>query len=113
MNVSVLQQWVVRPTNGADTNGGGFVQGSSGTDWSQQNAAQYALTGMSATSSGPNITTSSASNDMVGNIIQITGGTNFTTGFYQIISVNVNLSITVDRTVVTGTATGGTGNIGG
>ena len=29
---------------GSDTNGGGFVTGAAGTDWSQQDAAQYSVT---------------------------------------------------------------------
>ena len=40
---SVLIHWDCRST-GSDTNGGGFKQGASGTDFSQQAAAQYALT---------------------------------------------------------------------
>ncbi len=73
--------WEVR-SGGSDTlNGGGFKTGASGTDYSQQNSAQYTLT--NATTSGADVTIahSSASTDMVGNICQITAGTNFTTGF--------------------------------
>ena len=103
----------VRPTNGVDTNGGAFIPGSSGTDYSQQNAAQYALTGLTTAAANAIILSASASADMVGNLIQITGGTNFTTGQYQIVSVSVGVSITVDRNVTSAAGAAGTGNIGG
>lgn len=112
MALSALTQWEVR-TLGSATNGGGFVAGASGTDWSQQNSAQYALTTLTTSGANAVILTALASADMVGNIIQITGGTNFTTGFFQILSVSVGVSITCDRNVATGVGAAGTANIGG
>ena len=50
---------------------------------------------------------------MKDNIINITGGTNFTTGHYQIISVVVGVSVTVDRNCTTAAGAAGTANIGG
>jgi hypothetical protein len=35
-------------TTGVDTNGGGFVTGATGTDFSQQNAAQYSGTNLAS-----------------------------------------------------------------
>jgi hypothetical protein len=112
MALSGSTVWEVR-TAGSDTNGGGFVTGASGTDWSQQDAVKYALTGLTTAAANAIISTASASADMVGNIIQITSGTNFTAGFYQIISVSAGVSITVDRNCTTAAGAAGVGNIGG
>jgi hypothetical protein len=105
--------WEVRPSAGSDTNGGGFVPGSSGTDWSQQNAAQYALTN-GVTNGTTTIATVSATADMVGNIAYVTGGTgSVVAAWYQIISASVGVSITVDRSTGLTAGTGVTINIGG
>jgi hypothetical protein len=40
MAISAYTTWEVRAT-GNDSNGGGFVTGSTGTDYSQQDASQY------------------------------------------------------------------------
>ena len=109
----VATVWEVRPTVGADTNGGGFVTGSSGTDWTQQNAAQYALTN-GVTNGTTTVATVSASADMVGNIAYIAGGTgSITAGWYQIVSQSTGVSITVDRSTGLTAGTGVTINIGG
>jgi len=115
MAIAATCVWEVRPTNGVDTNSGGFVPGqaSPGTDWSQQNAAQYALSGLTSSAANAVILTASAAADMKDNIINVTGGTNATTGHYQIISVVVGVSITVDRNWCTGAVASGTANIGG
>lgn len=107
--------WEVRPATGSDTNGGGFVAGASGTDYSQQDAAQLtftdlvidAVTNTKISSSGNPISSSH-----VGNTINITGGTGFTTGRYQVISVAAGVA-TMDRAVGTTGSTGGTGKLGG
>jgi hypothetical protein len=105
--------WEVRPTVGNDNNGGGFVPGSGGTDFSQQTSPQYALTGIASAGAGATVLYSGAASVMVGNISQVVSGTNFTTGFFQIISVNVGVSITFDRSVCTGIGASGVINIGG
>ena len=104
--------WEVRQ-GGSDSSGGGYKTGASGTDFTQQDAAQYALTGLTTAAANAIILTASAAADMVGNVIQITSGTNFTVGFYEITSVSVGVSITVDRNCTTAAGTGGVGNIGG
>ncbi len=67
-------------TSGNDNNGGGFVTGASGSDFSQQDSAQATTT----TSSVVNSTTTiidvdsgdyTCTDNDVGNIINITGGT--------------------------------------
>lgn len=100
-------------TGGSDNNGGGFATGASGTDYSQQAAAQYALT--TVTTSGINNVClySGASADMVGNVLQIISGTNFTPGMYPIQSVVVGVSFTLDRNCTTASGSGGVMNIGG
>lgn len=100
-------------TTGSDTNGAGYKTGATGTDYSQQNAAQYALTGLTTAAANAIILTASASADMVGNCIQITGGTNFIVGTYEITSVSVGVSITVDRNCTSAAGALGVGNIGG
>lgn len=104
--------WEVR-TTGADTAGGAFKPGASGTDFSQQSAAQYALTGLTTAAADAILLHASSAADMVGNVIQITSGTNFTVGFYEIVSVVVGVSITVDRTCTTAAGAAGVGNVGG
>lgn len=116
--ISANTVFEVRPTNGVDTNGGGFVTGASGTDFSQQNAAQFSGTDLASTSgtTNPCIVTSATHNFVatdVGNIIQVSAGTNWTTGFYQIVSVGSNAA-TFDRACGTAASiTGGTWAEGG
>jgi len=80
--------WEIR-TTGSDNNGGGFKTGASGTDYSQQASAQKSSTDLAVHSSTntmvkPNAAGVSA-ND-VGNVVQITAGTGWTAGFYEIVS---------------------------
>lgn len=105
-------------TGGADTNGGGFVTGAAGTDYSQQNSAQFSGTNL-ATSSGttnPSVVTSATHNFVatdVGNLINISAGTNWTTGVYQIVSVAGNAA-TLDRACGTAASlSSGTWAVGG
>src|SRR5260221_6595295 len=97
MALSVLTVWEVRPTAGNDLNGGGFHTGASGTDYSQQDTAQYSASDLTSISS---LVVSSASHNFVatdvGHIINIASGTGFTVGFYEIVSVGSNQA-TLDR----------------
>lgn len=112
MALQASTTWEVR-AGGNNANGGGFVPGASGTDFSQQNTPQYALTGLSSSGAGAVILSAAAAANMVGNIIQVISGTNFTAGFYEITAVSVGVSITVDRAVTTGAGASGVANIGG
>lgn len=107
--------WECR-TGGSDSNGGGFDPNvaSPGTDYTQQNAAQVAYTDLVIGATNTQLTSSANSftSAHVGNTINITGGTGFTTGWYNIRSVSVNTA-TMDRTVGTANSTNGTGNLGG
>jgi len=99
-------------------NGGGFNSAASGSDYSQQNAAQYALSGLTSSGAGNVVLCATASADMVGNVFKCTGGTNFTVGWFEITSVSVGVSFTCSTNaagtaVTTGVGASGTGNIGG
>lgn len=117
MALSAAIEFDVRST-GNDANGGGFKAGATGTDYSQQNAAQVALDGavIYATAGGASSTvtlngvTGLAAH--VGNVVQFTGGTNVTAGFYEITGYTAG-SWTVDRNWCTGAVTDGAGNMGG
>lgn len=104
--------WEVR-SGGSANNGGGFKTGASGTDYSQQNAAQYALTGVTTAAADAILLSASAAADMVGNVARIISGTNFTAGYYEIISVVVGVSITLDRNATSAAGAAGVVNIGG
>src|SRR4051812_11531766 len=104
---TVFEVW----STGSDTlNGGCFVAGASGTDYPQQAAAQFSGPGL-AVDATTNTVVSSASHAFVaadvGNCIQITAGTGFTTGFYQVVSVASNAA-TLDRSPAATGTTGGT-----
>lgn len=104
----------VRPS-GVDTNGGGFVEGASGTNHTLQNAAQYAVTD-GVTAGTTTITSASASfgTDVVGNLAYVAGGTGSIVGNWYQITVRVSATqITVDRSTGLTAGTGVTINIGG
>jgi len=111
--------WEVRTTGDA-TNGGGFnaSRTSAGTDYSQQDTAQLALTDLASTSASSWLTLTSATGGftakMIGNIIYIASGTNFTPGYYEITAYTDTNTVTVDRACgATGDATSGAGKVGG
>lgn len=106
-------------TGGNDTNGGGFVTGASGTDYSLVDAKRTATGSNDSTTDavavGTGVITSVSSaftSAIVGNIIYLAGGTGtLTGGWYQVTVFTSATSITVDRNVAAGT--GITMNIGG
>lgn len=110
--------WEIRPTNGSNNNGGGFVTGSTGTDFSQQNAAQYTFSDLASANGTTNpCVVSSVSHSFVaadvGNLIHITAGTNWTAGYYELVSVAAGAA-TLDRACGTAAAlTSGTYFVGG
>lgn len=104
--------WEVR-TGGNANNGGGYKTGASGTDWTLQNSPQYALTGIATAGLGATFLTASAAADMVGNVVHVVSGTNFTPGFYEITSVSAGVSVTCDANITTGVGASGVLNIGG
>ena len=108
-------EWDVR-TTGSDANGGGFQVGATGTDYSQQDAAQQAYTDL-VIDGATNTKITSAARPFTsvdpGNIINVTAGTGFTVQRVQIVSVDGSNVATCDKAVGTLGSTGGTGNLGG
>lgn len=110
--------WIEVRTGGDDTNGGGFIQGASGTDYSQQTAAQLSLTDLATSGAGVTTLTSATGGftaAMIGNLIQIVSGTNVTAGFYQITAHTDTNTVTLDRAPDNGVGgiSGGSGKVGG
>ncbi len=106
--------WDVR-TTGSNNNGGGFDSALSGTDYSVQDAAQFAYTDLVIdAASNTKITSAAHPFDATspGNIINITGGTGFTVQRVLILSV-AGAVATCHAAVGTTSSTGGTGNLGG
>lgn len=104
--------WEVRHA-GADTAGGGYVTGSSGTDFSQQTSAQVAYTDMVLGAGGTSYTSvlNPVGATLPGNIIQVISGTGCTAGFYEVVS-NTTITATLDRSAGTA-ASVCTANLGG
>jgi hypothetical protein len=110
--ISADAVWEVRSGGNAD-NGGCFVDGATGMDYSQQDAAEYTFADLVLDTT---TTVSSAShafdNDDIGNCLHITAGTGFTVGFYEILSQAAGVA-TLDRAAGTMGSTGGTFFVGG
>lgn len=111
--------WEVQ-TGGNSANGGGFVQGASGTDYSTSTSPQVTFDGatITATTSGASatitITGYTVANTDVGNVLNITGGTNFITGRFTISSVSTGSNTwTLNASVTTGVGAAMTGRMGG
>lgn len=114
MALSASMAWEVR-SGGSSTNSGGFKTGASGTDRTQQDTAYITFTDL-VIDAVTNTKVTSALNPFdstsPGNTILVTGGTGFTTGTYEILSVAAGVA-TLDRAVGTTSSTGGTGTLGG
>lgn len=103
-------------SDGNDDNGGGYVTGGSGTDYSQQAAAQLTLTDLACTTGGTTLTSATGgfTSEMVDNLIQVKSGTNFTAGWYHITAYTDTNTVTLDRDPTNGSnASAGTGSVGG
>ena len=119
--------WEVQ-TTGADKNGGGFdpVSGAPGTDYTYgagQATFEWAAAGgdytndLASTSASGWLVVTSVSRSFVaadvGNILNMSAGTNFTVGCYQVLSV-AGGAATLDRACgSSGDASGGSGVLGG
>ncbi len=82
-------------------------------DYSQSAAVAFSLTGLTTAAADAIILTASATKAMVGSGIVITGGTNFTVGYYSVIAAAAGVSLTVDRNCTTAAGALGTAGIGG
>lgn len=117
MALSAAIVWEVRDT-GDDANGGGFDWGAlTGTDYSQQDTPQLAITDLIC-AGGTTTCTSVAGGFTVAmnaNLLQIISGTNFVPGFYTLTGVSAGgHTITLDRDPTNGSAAlSGVLNLGG
>lgn len=117
MAIAGTVEWEVR-TTGDSTNGGGFNVNSAGTDYSQQDASQLSLTDCATASVGSTTLTSTTGGftaAMVGNMINLSSGTNLTAGIYEITGYTNGNTITIDRAADDGVGGVGSavGKIGG
>lgn len=113
--LSAATVWEVRASTGNDNNGGGFVAGSGGTDYSQQSAAQLTDTDLATTGVVTTVTsvTGGFTAAMVGDVLHVVNGTNWTPGFYSITAFTNSNTVTVDRAPTTAAGVAGTGSVGG
>ena len=118
---ATAQWWIWRAADGGnDSNGGGFDPGipGAGTNYANQAAPQVALTGLAYVSGNTSKTLTATgtpfTSAMVGNAIQITGGTNLNKNIYWVVQYNSPSSVNIDRDPTTGSnGSAGTGNLGG
>lgn len=114
MAIALGTVWEVRAT-GSQVNGGGFYNRNPGTsvDYSQQDTAELTLTDLATDAAGTGLSSATGgfTAEMVGNIIQISGGT-LTAGWYEITAYTDTNNVTIDRSAGA-SQTGGTGNVGG
>jgi hypothetical protein len=120
MAISANAVWNLRSsaTGTVGKNGGFFVTGASGTNYSLQDGAQYALNGVTSGGAGNTITVASASSDMIGNGIFVVSGTNFTLNSWFEITNVVGTVVTCSTnaagaSISTGIGSSGVMNIGG
>lgn len=120
MAVSNKAVFECRPATGNDLNGGGFIPGATGTDFSQQAAAQATFNGTTVTavnggtSATITLTGYTVSAADVGNLLRQASGTNVVAGLFQIISVNVGANTwTLDRNASSGAMVAMVGRMGG
>lgn len=107
-------EWEVR-TTGDVANGAGYLD-LGGSDYSQQNVAQLTITDLTCFQGRTKIYTANGgfTGPMIGNFIKVSSGSNFTAGYYLILSVlSTNYAI-VDRTPCpAGDGSGGNAKVGG
>ena len=110
MALSSATVWECR-TTGNDLNGGGFRGGAAGNDYTQQDSPVLSLSDCDAVNTtNLHSLTGGFTSAMVGNLIQISGGS-LTPGYYEIKTFMDVQNITLDR--ICGTGSGSTGRIGG
>jgi hypothetical protein len=116
MALSANTVWEVR-TAGNDTNGGGFVTGAAGTDFSQQDAKNSGASNKSTTdavAAGSTTITSATANfgtGITGNIVYFQGGTGAIAAVWRQATFVTATSITIDASIAN--SSGMTMNIGG
>lgn len=112
--------WEVR-TGGNDANGAGFYNRDPGTsvDYTEQDAAQATFTNLTTAGAGATTITDGDTGGlftaaMAGNLIYIASGTNFTAGYYEIVTFTDGDNVVLDRSPTPGAAgSSGAGKVGG
>ena len=117
MTIAYSTDWEIR-TTGDYSNGGGFNRESGGTDYTQQDVAQLALTDCATSGVGSTTLTSATGGftaAMVGNVINLSAGTNLTANWYEITAYTDTNTVTIDRAPDDGVGgvSGATGKVGG
>lgn len=118
MALTAAQQWWVRVA-GNVLNGAGYdatISGA-GTNYADQDSPQLSLTDFATSGAGSSTLTSATggfTSQMIGNVIRIASGTNFTAGYYAVTSYTNTNTVGLDRSPTPGGAgSGGTGRLGG
>lgn len=119
MAIPDVMKWVCR-ADGADTNGAGFYPaGGSGTDYTNQAAAQATFTNLTTAGAGATTLTDGDAGalftvQMENNVIYIASGTNFSAGYYRIVTFTDADNVILDRSPTPGAAgANGAGKVGG
>lgn len=90
-----------------------LTAGTFGVDYSQTDTAMASSSTATSAGAGSTILFAGSSASMIGNLVHVISGTNFTAGWYEITGESVGVSITTDRAVTTGVGASGVINIGG
>src|SRR4051812_7511364 len=106
MALASTTEWDISTTGTSNTNGCGFNPsntgngGTCGTNYALQDSPQWSFGDLASTSASSWLVVTSASHTFVasdcGNLIHIISGTNFTAGWYEILSVSGGAA-TLDR----------------
>lgn len=109
--------WEIR-SGGNNTNGGGFNRRIPGVsiDYSQQNGAELSLVDLVCAQNARKVTSATGgfTPGMIGSIMRINSGTNFTVDYYEIIQWYDTNTVYLDRSPATGGAgSGGNCKVGG
>jgi len=118
MSTQATAVWEMRPATGNNLNGGGFDAGiaGAGTDYSQQDSPQLALTDIACVQNSTTVTSvvGGFTAAMVGNALHNTSGTNILVDWVWITGYTDTHTITVDKTIASaGAGSAGVGKIGG
>lgn len=116
MALAATNVWEIRSDGNAD-NGGGYNpdRSATSTDYTQQASAQLSLSDLACLNTTTlTSVTGGFTAAMVGNLIRIASGTNFTAGWYEITVRTDTNTVTLDRNPTNGSnASSGVGNVGG
>lgn len=116
MAINASMNWWVR-AGGNELNGGGYdsTVANAGTNYANQDSPQLSLTDL--TTAGVSATIGSVAGGftsaMIGNVLRLASGTNFTAGYYVIVSVASTSAATLDRNCATAAGLSGVCRVGG